>query len=129
MIARKLLLVLMLPLLTGCEFLYELLEIPDPKKEAAERQAEGRAIGSACRHSGRSLEDCFVLNPAAEKASIFAGWREMNDYMLMNEMEVVPSVLPQTSERQTPAAGSMGSPFGPTEVIIPPELLPPPSTN
>ncbi len=129
MIARRLLLVLMLPLLTGCEFLYDLLEIPNPQKEAATRQAEGRAIGSACRHSGRSLEDCYLLNPEAEKASVFAGWREMNDYMLMNEMEVVPSLLPQPGERPPASAGSPDNPFGPSEIIIPPELLPPPGAT
>lgn len=92
------LLLLVFPLLTGCEFLYELLEIPDPKKEAAAIEAEGKAIGGACRHAGRSLEDCYVLNPAAQKAAVFTGWREMNDYMLLNNMAEVPSKLPQPGE-------------------------------
>lgn len=92
------LLLLTFPLLTGCEFLYELLDIPDPKKVAAALEAEGKAVGSACRQAGRSLEDCYVLNSGARKAAIFAGWREMNDYMLMNDLEVVPSRLPQPGE-------------------------------
>lgn len=78
-------------LLAGCE----LLGIPDPAKEAATRDAEGRAIGSACRHAGRALEDCFTLNTTADKASVFAGWKEMNDYMLENNIETVkPQLLP-----------------------------------
>lgn len=82
---------LLLFLLTGCE----LLGIPDPAKEAAARDAEGRAIGSACRHAGRALEDCFTLNTSADKASVFAGWKEMNDYMAANEIETVkPQLLP-----------------------------------
>lgn len=96
--AKTRLLMLLFPLLTGCELLYDLLEIPDPRREAAEVEAEGKAIGSACRHAGRSLEDCYLLNASAQKAAIFAGWREMNDYMLMNELEVVPSKLPQPGE-------------------------------
>ncbi len=44
-------------------------------------EAEGRAIGGGCRHAGRAIEDCFALNRQADKAAVFAGWREMNDYM------------------------------------------------
>lgn len=72
--------------LTGCEE----LGIPDPQKDAERKQAEGEAIGSACRHAGRSLEDCYTRNPKALKAAIFSGWRSMNDYMTENNLEVVP---------------------------------------
>ena len=41
-------------LLAGCEQ----LGIEDPAKVAEAREAEGKAIGGACRHSGRALEDC-----------------------------------------------------------------------
>jgi hypothetical protein len=78
---------------TGCER----LGIPDPAKAAAERDAEGKAIGAACRHTGRSLEDCYALNERALKAAVFSGWREMNDYMVSNKMETVPSNLAQAA--------------------------------
>ncbi|HRD32995.1 MAG TPA: hypothetical protein PLR02_01960 [Rhodocyclaceae bacterium] len=94
---RRLILLVCLPLLAGCEMVYDLLEIPNPKKEAEIVDSEGRAIGSACRHAGRSLEDCYILNPKAEKASVFKGWRDMNDYMILNGMEVVPSRLTPTT--------------------------------
>lgn len=94
---RHLILLLCFPVLAGCEMLYQLLEIPNPKKEAEIADSEGRAIGSACRHAGRSLEDCYILNPKADKASIFKGWRDMNDYMTLNSMEVVPSQLTPTT--------------------------------
>ncbi len=84
----------LLPLLAGCEQLGELLELPNPAKDAAQTEAEGRAIGGACRHAGRSLEDCYILNPEAPKAAVFAGWREMNDYMMEHKIESVPSLLP-----------------------------------
>lgn len=50
---------------------------------------DSKAVGAACRHSGRALEDCFTLNPTSTQAGVFEGWREMNDYMLANEIEVV----------------------------------------
>jgi len=98
MSAKRCLVLMSFPLLAGCDALYELLDIPDPQKVAAAVEAEGRAVGSACRHAGRSLEDCYLLNPGAQKAAVYAGWRDMNDYMLMNNMEVVPSKLPQPGE-------------------------------
>jgi hypothetical protein len=57
-------------------------------------EAEGNAIGAACRQAGRALEDCYQLNPQAPKASIFAGWKEMNDYMTDQKLEVVRPTLP-----------------------------------
>lgn len=74
-------------LLAGCEQ----LGFPDPAKVEAAREAEGRAIGGACRHSGRALEDCYKLNPKASKAAIYAGWRDMDAYMRENNIAIVPS--------------------------------------
>jgi hypothetical protein len=76
-------------LLAGCE----LLGIESPEKVAAARDAEGRAIGGACRHAGRAIEDCYTLNKRAEKAAVFAGWRDMNDYMRENKIAEVPPQL------------------------------------
>jgi hypothetical protein len=73
-------------LLAGCE----MLGFDSPEKVAAARDAEGRAIGGACRHAGRAIEDCFALNKRADKAAIFAGWRDMNDYMRENKIAEVP---------------------------------------
>ncbi|MCK6395811.1 hypothetical protein [Zoogloea sp.] len=75
----------------GCEQ----LGIPDPVKVSAQAEAEGKAIGSACRHAGRAIEDCYTLNTTASKAAVFAGWKEMNDYMVENKIaEVVPLLPP-----------------------------------
>lgn len=96
----------LLPLVAGCEQIAELLELPNPARDAARMEAEGRAIGSACRHAGRSLEDCYTLNASADKASVFAGWRDMNDYMMERKLEVVPSrftQLPTTAGTPPPA--------------------------
>lgn len=75
-------------LLAGCD----MLGIDSPEKIAAAREADGKAIGGACRHAGRAIEDCYALNRKADRAAVFAGWREMNDYMRENKLE---SVEPQ----------------------------------
>ncbi|MDB5888979.1 MAG: hypothetical protein JWM03_1851 [Rhodocyclales bacterium] len=87
--ALLLLTILLLPL-TACER----LGIADPAKEAASRDEDGKAIGGACRQSGRALEDCFTLNPNANKASVFNGWKDMNDYMMQNKIETVKPEFP-----------------------------------
>ncbi|MCB1886834.1 MAG: hypothetical protein KDH20_04445 [Rhodocyclaceae bacterium] len=88
---RRTIVLLLLPLaLSACEE----LGIPDPEKRAAAALAEGRAVGGACRHAGRALEDCFALNPEAQKAAVFEGWRSMNDYMTENKIESVKPEIP-----------------------------------
>ena len=78
-------------LLGGCEQ----LGIPDFTKSSASAEADGKATGAACRHAGRAIEDCYNLNPGAQRAAVFAGWREMNDYMAeKNIAEVEPKVPP-----------------------------------
>ena len=82
-------LLLLSSLLTGCDMLGGALGIESPEKVAAAREADGRAIGGACRHAGRAIEDCYALNRKADKASVFAGWRDMNDYMRENKIDAV----------------------------------------
>jgi hypothetical protein len=80
--------------LTGCD----MLGVESAASMGARREAEGKAIGGACRHAGRALEDCYSMNRKADKAAVFAGWREMNDYMRENKVEtVVPQGLPSSS--------------------------------
>ena len=76
-------------LTAGCD----MLGIDSPEKIAAAREADGKAIGSACRHAGRAIEDCFVIYKKADRAAVFAGWRDMNDYMRENKIEAVPPQL------------------------------------
>lgn len=81
MFARPLLIALTL-LLAGCD-LESLLA--DPR--VAQREADAKAIGGGCRHGLRSLEDCYALNEKSSKAAIFAGWKEMDQYMRENKIE------------------------------------------
>lgn len=76
----------LLGLLSGCPFSGG----EPPELVAARKEAEGKAVGGACRHAGRAIEDCFALNKRADKAALFAGWREMNDYMRENKIDAVP---------------------------------------
>ena len=91
-------------LLTGCEQ----LGIEDPAKAAAAaaaaKEAEGKAVGSACRQTGRALEDCYALYPKAQKAAVFAGWRDMDGYMRENKIETVAPPGPRTAETKPAAA-------------------------
>ena len=100
--------ILLLPtLLAGCK----LDDIPGlgPDPRAVAKEAESKAIGGACRHALRGLEDCYTLNPKASKALVFAGWKDMDEYMRANKIEGTPSVLGQSDRRrndkdETPSA-------------------------
>ena len=74
--------------------------VPDPR--AVQREAEAKAVGGACRHALRGLEDCFTLNPKAPKAAVFAGWKEMDAYMRENKLEGTPSVLGKAEPKAEP---------------------------
>ena len=73
---------------------------PDPR--VVQREAEAKAVGGACRHALRGLEDCFTLNPKAPKAAVFAGWKEMDAYMRENKLEGTPSLLGRAEPKAEP---------------------------
>lgn len=93
--------VLLALLLAGCEQ----IGIEDPAKMDARRDGEARAIGAACRHSGRALEECYAVNPRALKASVFAGWRDMDGYMRENKIDTM-TASPETAKPERPAPKS-----------------------
>ena len=74
-------------LLGGCDQ----LGIESATTVAARKEAESKAIGAGCRHADRSVEDCYANNKRADKAAVFAGWKEMNDYMRENNIVAVPA--------------------------------------
>ncbi len=90
-------------LLGGCD----LFGTQELERLVAAREADGRAIGAACRHAGRALEDCYTLNGRADKAAVFAGWREMNDYMRENGIEAVTPQLSPQGARVAATAGTL----------------------
>lgn len=87
---------LLLPLvlaaaLAGCDQ----LGIESASATAEKKEAEGKAIGSACRHANRAIEDCYTLYPKSQKAAVYAGWREMDEYMRENKLEGIAPVIPR----------------------------------
>ncbi len=91
-------------LLSGCDQ----LGIESTAAVTARKEADGKATGGACRHAGRAIEDCYTLNKKADKASMFAGWREMSEYMRENKLEPVLPVIPV--EPPKPPRGAASAP-------------------
>jgi len=91
-------------LATGCDA----LGLETPEKAAAAREADGKAIGAACRHAGRAIEDCFAIYKKADRAAIFAGWRDMNDYMRENKIEPVPPTITAAAPARSRARSGDG---------------------
>ncbi|MCO5977151.1 hypothetical protein [Ideonella oryzae] len=94
-----------LVLLSGCDQ----LGIDTPKVQSEKREAEGKAIGGACRNGGRAIEDCYLLNRKADKAAVYAGWREMDEYMRENKLDAVtPQLKPEDLAKPKPKPDSGG---------------------
>ncbi|MCY7304550.1 MAG: hypothetical protein LH632_00070 [Rhodoferax sp.] len=85
---------------------------PDPR--IAQREADGKAIGAACRHAIRGIEECYRQNERAVKTFVFEGWKEMDQYMRDNKIEgiapkevrvvEVQEVIPDDKKPKTAAA-------------------------
>lgn len=88
-------------LVAGCDQ----LGIETATTIAARKEADGKAVGGACRHAGRAIEDCYTLNKKADRPAVYAGWREMNEYMRENKIEpVIPVIKPEPPVAAKPAA-------------------------
>lgn len=80
--------------LNGCDQINQKLGLEDTGKKEARLEAEGKAVGSACRQSGRAIEDCYAIYTWLPKAGIFEGWREMDAYMRENKIDTITPQLP-----------------------------------
>ena len=89
-LTHGLLLIFLTPWVAGCDQ----LGFENPALEREREEAEGKAIGSGCRQTGRALEDCYQINRRSPKAAIFAGWREMDGYMRDNKIEEIRPDFP-----------------------------------
>lgn len=97
----------LLATLAGCDQ----LGIESAAQTAARQEAEGKAVGGACRYSGRALEDCYAMNKRASKAAIYAGWRDMDGYMRENKIDIVPSHIDDAAKpADAPAAEAAAKP-------------------
>jgi hypothetical protein len=101
-------------LLGGCDAVSSALGLEDAKLKAARLEAESKAVGAACRQSGRALEDCYSLYNWLSVDSIYAGWMAMDEYMRDNKLETVRPDLPPMREplppkKKKPAAGAQAA--------------------
>ncbi|WPB55240.1 hypothetical protein [Xylophilus sp. GOD-11R] len=101
-------------LLAGCDI--PGLE-PDPR--IAQREADAKAIGGACRYGLRGIEDCYSLNAKSSKSAIFAGWKEMDQYMRDNKVEGQASAIAQAPP-QAPQVDAEASIDKDTEKVVAP---------
>lgn len=89
-------------LLGGCDQIQGKLGIEDAATKAAKQEEEGKAVGGACRQSGRAIEDCYSLYNWLPKAAVYAGWREMDVYMRENQIETIAPQLPPAPPPEDP---------------------------
>ncbi len=80
--------------LSGCDQIQQKLGIEDQTAKVARAEAEGKAVGGACRHSGRAIEDCYSVYTWVPKDAVYTGWRDMDSYMRDNKIETVEPQLP-----------------------------------
>lgn len=83
--------------LAGCDMIQQQMGIEDPAAKAARNDADGKAVGGACRQSGRAIEDCYSIYAWLPKSSIYEGWRDMDAYMRDNKLETIEPQLPPVS--------------------------------
>ena len=81
--------------LSACDYVSSFSK---PKQTPEEAKAEGIALGAGCRQAGQSLEDCYQRNPEALKAGIFAGWKDMHEYMAAKGIQTVTAPTPPVAE-------------------------------
>ena len=88
---------LLMAALSGCDAIQQQMGIEDLDAKTARTEAEGRAVGGACRQSGRAIEDCYSVYSWLPKAPIYEGWRDMDAYMRENKLETVVPQFPPVS--------------------------------
>ena len=79
---------------SGCDMIKQKMGIEDPLEKAARAEAEGKAVGGACRQSGRAIEDCYSIYSWLPKSAVYEGWRDMDAYMRDNKLETITPQLP-----------------------------------
>lgn len=96
-------------ILSGCDAVQQKLGLESSSAKASRLEGEGKAVGGACRQSGRAIEDCYSIYSWLPKAAIYEGWRDMDVYMRENKLSTVEPQLPPpqppgTKKKKAPAA-------------------------
>jgi len=82
------------------------LGIETPQRQTERKVAEAKAVGGACRHALRAIEDCYTLNPKSDKSAVYDGWREMDEYMRENSLDGIAPVVPRPDPKARRKAAS-----------------------
>lgn len=124
MITRAFLIAATALALAGCDQINNKLGLVDPAVKEAKTEAEAQAVGSACRHSGRAIEDCYAIYGWLPKSGVYAGWRQMDEYMRENKIETIvpqlPPPEPPGTKRRKAAPAETSEPAGETANAKPP---------
>ncbi len=89
--------------LPGCDMIQQKMGLENPAAKAAKDEADGKAVGGACRQSGRAIEDCYSIYSWLPRAAIYDGWRDMDAYMRDNKLETIAPQLPPPAPPALPA--------------------------
>ena len=89
--------------LPGCDMIQQKMGLENPAATAAKDEADGKAVGGACRQSGRAIEDCYSIYSWLPRAAIYDGWRDMDAYMRDNKLETIAPQLPPPAPPALPA--------------------------
>ena len=89
--------------LPGCDMIQQKMGLENPAAKAAKDEADGKAVGGACRQSGRAIEDCYSIYSWLPRAAIYDGWRDMDAYMRDNTLETIAPQLPPPAPPALPA--------------------------
>ena len=89
--------------MSGCDMIKQKMGFEDPVEKAARTEADGKAVGGACRQSGRAIEDCYSIYSWLPRASVYEGWRDMDAYMRDNKLETIAPQLPPPAPPALPA--------------------------
>ena len=97
--------------LPGCDMIQQKMGLENPAAKAAKDEADGKAVGGACRQSGRAIEDCYSIYSWLPRAAIYDGWRDMDAYMRDNKLETIepqlpPVAAPGTKKKTPPSENS-----------------------
>ena len=95
--------------LAACDSVQQQMGIETSSTKAA--QADGKAVGGACRQSGRAIEDCYSIYSWLPRAAVYDGWRDMDAYMRENKLDTVepqlpPVAAPSTKKKASTAAAA-----------------------
>lgn len=133
MITRVFILLIAVLPLWGCDQVNQKLGLEDTAKKEARTEAEAKAVGSACRHSGRAIEDCYAIYSWLPKAGVYEGWRDMDAYMRENSIDTIvpqlpPAEPPGTKKKKVATPEAVADPAAATASAKPAEATPPAKT-